>query len=287
VSGDSYTVVSFHAHPDDEALLTAGTLAAAAAQGHRVVIVMATSGESGLAAGDPTSEELGHRREEELMASAESIGASRVVLLGHPDSGLLSGQRVDESPSGFADLDPQVLACELAGLLRDEDADVLTTYDAAGGYGHPDHVQVHQVGLLAARIAGTPVVLEATVDRELLLRATRLLRRTSTVLPMGYLPDLRTAFTPHQELTHRIDVRPQLAAKVAALRAHASQAGGAGGVRTLALLLRLPGPLRRRVLGTEWFREVGRVPDAVPLTDIFATLRSQRGSPASDPPVDR
>ena len=46
---------------------------------------------------------------------------------------------------------------------------MLTTYDAAGGYGHPDHVQVHRVGRLAARMAGTPVVLEATVDRDLLL----------------------------------------------------------------------------------------------------------------------
>jgi LmbE family N-acetylglucosaminyl deacetylase len=271
MSGDRFTVVSFHAHPDDEALLTAGTLAAVAAEGHRVVVVVATSGEAGLAAGDPAADELGRRREAELAASARALGVSRVVFLGHPDSGLLPGQRLDAGGVAFADLDPQVVACELAALLRDEDADVLTTYDAAGGYGHPDHVQVHQVGLLAARMASTPVVLEATVDRELLLRATRLLRRVSAILPMPYLPDLRTSFTPHHELTHRIDVRPQLAAKVAALRAHASQAGG--GVRTLGLLLRLPGPLRRRVLGTEWFREVGRAPTTPPCGDIFATLR--------------
>ncbi|MDQ6650602.1 MAG: PIG-L family deacetylase, partial [Actinomycetota bacterium] len=47
-----FTVVSFHAHPDDEALLTAGTLARAAAEGHRVVLVTATGGEAGLAAAD-------------------------------------------------------------------------------------------------------------------------------------------------------------------------------------------------------------------------------------------
>jgi LmbE family N-acetylglucosaminyl deacetylase len=270
-----FTVVSFHAHPDDEALLTAGTLAGAAVHGHRVVLVVATSGEAGLAAGDLPAQELGRRREQELIASAAAIGAARVVCLGHPDSGSVRGQRVDGGRAAFADLDPQVVAYELAAILRDESADVLTTYDAAGGYGHPDHVQVHQVGLLAARMAQTPVVLEATVDRELLLRVTRLLRYASRVVPAPRLPELRTAFTAHGELTHRVDVRHDLDRKVAALRAHASQAGGDGGVRTLAWLLRLPGPLRRRVLGTEWFREVGRVPGSAPLDDIFASLRSR------------
>lgn len=269
----TFTIVSFHAHPDDEALLTAGTLAGAAADGHRVVLVVATNGEAGVATGDPGDARLGGIREAELATSAEALGAARVVFLGHPDSGLFPGQRVDDGRVPFALLDPADLACDLALLLQQERADVLTTYDAAGGYGHPDHIQVHQVGLLAARMAGTPVVLEATVDRDLLLWATRMLRATARVLPMPYLPDLRTAFTPRAELTHRIDVRPHLEAKVRALRAHSSQAGGGEGVRTLALLLRLPRRLRRRVLGTEWFREVGREP-GVPLSeDIFATLR--------------
>jgi LmbE family N-acetylglucosaminyl deacetylase len=269
-------VVSFHAHPDDEALLTAGTLARAAAEGHRVVIVVATAGEAGLAAGAPTGAELGRRREQELAVSAEAIGAARVVLLGHPDSGSVPGGVAPAS--AFSTLDPEVVALELARVLTEERADVLTTYDAAGGYGHPDHVQVHQVGMLAARMAGTPVVLEATVDRELLLRATGLLRRTAAVLPVPPMPDLRTAFTPRHELTHRVDVRPHLDLKLRALRAHASQAGADDGVRTLALLLRLPRPLQRRVLGTEWFREVGRVPGGTALDDVFASLRPARRS---------
>lgn len=269
-----FTVVSFHAHPDDEALLTAGTLARAAAQGHRVVIVVATSGELGLTAGSPPLAALARRREGELASSAAAIGAARVVCLGHPDSGSVPGQRRDDGPVAFADLDPHVVADELATLLRDERADVLTSYDAAGGYGHPDHVQVNRVGPLAARIAKTPVVLEATVDRERLLRATRLLRTVSAVLPMPHLPDLRTAFTPRRELTHRIDVRAQLDAKLEALRAHTSQAGSDEGIRTLSLLLRLPPQVRRRVLGTEWFREVGRLPRARLLDDIFASLRT-------------
>ena len=194
-TGGPFTVVSFHAHPDDEALLTAGTLARAVAEGHRVVLVLATSGESGLARGAPDAEELGRRRGEELRASAAAIGAARVVLLGHADSGWPAGP-VRGRAGTFADLDPHAVAEELAEVLREEGADVLTTYDAAGGYGHPDHVQVHRVGALAARLAGTPLVLEATVDRELLVLVTRLLRDCPPSCRCPACPPWRTPSPP-------------------------------------------------------------------------------------------
>jgi hypothetical protein len=60
------------------------------------------------------------------------------------------------------------------------------------------------------------------------------------------------------------------------MRAHASQTGGGRGPRTLTLLLRLPRPIARRVLGREWFREVGRVPGRRLEDDIFASLRVAR-----------
>ena len=41
------TVVFFHAHPDDEAIFTGGTMALLAAAGWRVVLVLATAGERG------------------------------------------------------------------------------------------------------------------------------------------------------------------------------------------------------------------------------------------------
>ena len=271
-----FTVVSFHAHPDDEALLTGGTLARAAADGHRVVLVVATLGEAGLAqlpGGAGSS--LGETRRAELAASAGAIGAARVEVLGYADSGWSAGPeptpvRPDREP--FSTVDVDVAAEALARILREEAADVLTVYDANGGYGHPDHVQVHRVGLRAAALAGTPVVLEATLDRGLLLTAVGWLRRLAWVLPLPQLPDLSRAFTDRAELTHRVDVRRVLDAKRRSLRAHASQATGDGGARTVALLLRLPWPVRGRVLGREWFREVGRTPATPLLDDIFASL---------------
>src|ERR1700753_4360317 len=84
-----YTLVSFHAHPDDEALFTGGTLARAAAEGHRVILVVATAGEAGLAAtslvGDGV---LADRRMAELERAAAALGCRRVHLLGYDDSGL-------------------------------------------------------------------------------------------------------------------------------------------------------------------------------------------------------
>ena len=83
-----FTLVSFHAHPDDEALLTGGLLARAAAEGHRVVLVTATAGERGLA-GDRDGAGLADLRMRELAASAEILGCARVVLWGTPTRGCI------------------------------------------------------------------------------------------------------------------------------------------------------------------------------------------------------
>jgi LmbE family N-acetylglucosaminyl deacetylase len=242
--------VSFHAHPDDEALLVAGSLARAAAAGHRVVLVVATDGESGLAADDPDDPGLGSTRAAELARSAEAIGCARVVRLGYRDSGL-HGEVAD----GFAHQPVDGPAARLAAILQEEAADVLTGYDRNGGYGHPDHVQVHHVARRAAALAGTPRLLEATVDRTALLRVLRPLHRWHLV-PRSFDPArLERSYAEPSEITVRVDVRAQLDAKRAAMRAHASQAGGGSGVRTLAFFLRLPRPLYRWVFGTEWYAD--------------------------------
>ena len=268
-----HTVVSFHAHPDDEALYTAGTLAQAAADGHRVVLVVATAGESGLAAAAlPGERPLGERRVAELEASAREIGCARVVLLGYGDSGF-DGTAVTPGRQPFACADVEEAAERLAEVLVEEQADVLTTYDAAGGYGHADHKQVHRVGARAAALAGTPVVLEATVDRDALERVLALMRALRRLVPgLVAPPAVQTTYTARRDITHRIDVRRQLEVKRASIAAHVTQGTAPQGIRTLALILRLPWPLFARVFRYEWFVEQGRPPTRPPLTDIFATL---------------
>lgn len=268
--GMPFTVVSFHAHPDDEALLTAGTLARAAAEGHRVVLVTATAGEAGLAdATQGPGPDLATRRRCELAASAAAIGCHRTELLGFADSGS-DGHAGGEA--AFARMDLDRAAAPLTALLIEENADVLTVYDPAGGYGHPDHLAVHRVGVRAAALAGTPVVLEATVDRQALQRAARVVHRLPGV-PTDFDPDRFTdAYVPRSLLTHVVDVRGYADRKRAAMATHHSQATSAAGRRTLGIFRQLPMPLFRRVFGREWFVERGRTPGA-PVDDIFQSLR--------------
>ena len=246
--------MSFHAHPDDEALLTGGTLARAAAEGMRVVLVTATDGAAGLADQEP-GQDLGRRRLRELERAAACLGVARVVPLGHPDGGL--SQVGLERPTA-----------DLVRVLEEESADLLTGYDPSGGYGHPDHVHVHRVAREAHRRTGVRLA-EASIDRALLLRIARVVDLVPGA-PAIDLERLAAGYLPRGELTHRLDVRDHVGAKVAALAAHGSQQGGGRGVRTVTLLRRLPGPLARAVLGREWFREVGVVPDGVLRDDLLA-----------------
>jgi LmbE family N-acetylglucosaminyl deacetylase len=246
------TVVSLHAHPDDEALLTGGWLAQRAAAGDRVVLVFATDGDAGLAGAHFSSGPLSGHRRAEASASAAALGAARVVWLGYADSGMVD--RPTEAVRRFADVPVEEAGLRVAEVLDEEAADVLTGYDPNGGYGHPDHVQVHRVARHAQAAAlSRPRLLEATIDRTRLVRVLRLLRPLSRVLPGLTIPG-DEIFTVRDGLSLRVDVRDQLVAKRAALAAHASQR--TGGVRTIRILLALPRPLARRVLGTEWFVEV-------------------------------
>jgi LmbE family N-acetylglucosaminyl deacetylase len=264
----AHTLVAFHAHPDDEALFTGGTLARCSAEGHRVVLVVATSGERGLTGSAGAGGDLGAVRAAELDRAALALGVARVVNLGYGDSGL--NEPAVPPPGSFCAAPVEEAAARLRAVLDEESADLLTVYDEAGGYGHRDHVRVREVGLLAAAGAAKPPrVLEATVDRDALQRGVRLLNRLG-VRPGGVrATDFDRAYRGRAEITHVLDVRRYVRAKQAALAAHASQATGGQNVRTVWLLARLPWPLSRLVLGREWFVEVGAPVPANPRNELF------------------
>ncbi|WP_051951085.1 PIG-L deacetylase family protein [Actinacidiphila yeochonensis] len=243
------TVVAFHAHPDDEVLMTGGTLARAAAEGHRVVVVVATDGVVGEV---PAA---GSARMAELHASAAVLGVARVVHLGYADSG--NGPDVPPDPADrvrFARADVEEAAQRLAGILREERPRALLSYDANGGYGHRDHLRVHQVGRRAAELGGVDTVLEATMPRDLVVRVLRLIDRLR--LPIRHDAVAPDAYSPRAAITHRVDVRRYARQKQAALAAHRSQVRGTGRLAPLLrLLLRLPAPVFGLVLGYEWFTD--------------------------------
>ncbi len=248
------TLVAFHAHPDDEVILTGGTLAGAVAAGHRVILVTATDGRMG---DEPDDTRMG-----ELRSSAGILGVHRVECLGYADSGF--GPVFYPDPPGrvrFARAEVEAAAQQLAAILRDEDAQLLLSYQRNGGYGHRDHVQVHHVGKRAAELAATPRVLEVTMPRELLRRIGNLCRLLR--LPAPYDSDtVRTAYAPRATITHRIDVRKFARQKRDAFAAHRSQIGGGRGARLFGLLMLLPPQVFGLVFGHEWFVD----PEAPPGT---------------------
>jgi LmbE family N-acetylglucosaminyl deacetylase len=269
------TLVAFHAHPDDEALLTSGTMARAAAEGHRVVTVVATDGDLGLAAREYAGDgRLGERRLEVLHRSAGALGVARVVHLGYADSGL--GPEPAPDPPGrvrFVRAPVEEAAERLATVLREEQADVLLTYDRQGGYGHRDHVRVHEVGARAAELAGTPRVLQATVPRDTIARAVRFAARIYRFPPEFDLEGFTRSFSARAEVTHRIAVWRYAARKRASMRAHASQSSADGGAdRTLAAFLRIPRPLFDLVFGREWYVDPAHPPGAPVSRDVFEGL---------------
>jgi LmbE family N-acetylglucosaminyl deacetylase len=255
------TVVAFHAHPDDEVVLTGGTLARAAAAGHRVVVVTATDGR--------VHNEEENDRIDELRSSAGILGAQRVECLGYADSGY--GPLFYPDPPGrirFGRADVDEAAGRLAGILRDERADLLLSYQPNGGYGHRDHVQVHHVGKRAAKLAATPRVLEATMPRETLLRVSTIAHLLR--LPGPYERDVvRGAYAPRATITHRVNVFRFARQKRDALAAHRSQIGDSGlAARVFGLLLQLPPQVFGALFRHEWFVDPA-LPAGTVRRDIF------------------
>ncbi|PSL00908.1 LmbE family N-acetylglucosaminyl deacetylase [Murinocardiopsis flavida] len=257
------TIVAFHAHPDDEVLLTGGTLARASAEGHRTVIVVATDGLMDEAPEGDTP------RMGELRASAAVLGVERVVHLGYASSG--HGPVLYPDPpdrARFVRAGTEEAVGRLAEVLREEDAAVLLGYDPNGGYGHPDHVKVHEVGKRAAELAGVSRVLEATMPRDVVARLVRLIRALR--IPFRFDTEaLLAAYSPGSAITHRIAVRGYARQKQAALAAHRSEVTGSGRVApVMRVLVRLPVPLFGLLLGREWFVEAGATRSGAPASDI-------------------
>lgn len=267
------TIVALHAHPDDEALLDAGTLARLVDAGHRVVLVFATSGEVGEVGAEvlADSESLGDRRAAEARASGEAIGVDRVVILPWRDSGHAPGPDGDWPADSFCGQSVDDAAEVLVDLLRAEGADLLLADDRSGGYGHPDHVQVHRVAYAASKLADVPLVV-ATIDREFLSGGIELARGMGFDVPDGFVPaDLSSWYTPHDELTHTVDVSGVLDRRRAAMAAHATQTTGVPDtVRTLSVFLGLPDEIFAIAFSTEWFVAIDAIP--ADLADVFVPV---------------
>lgn len=246
------TVVFFHAHPDDECMSTAGTMAMLAAGGHRVVLVTATDGSEGEVPDGflQPGEDLAGRRRQELQASAEVIGVDRLEQWEYKDSGMI-GTPANDHPDCFWQAEVEEAAARLAALLEEERADAVTCYDENGVYGHPDHIQVHRVGVRAAELAGVERCYLATVARE---RVQAMIESAPELgVDPGETPDLdvESFGVPEARITTEIDVSGYLDRKRRAMEAHPSQ------IRPESFPLSLPPEIFGIVFGVEFFVRLG------------------------------
>ncbi len=261
------TLVCFHAHPDDEAISTGGTMVRASQQGHRVVLVCATRGEQGepqagvLAEG----EALWERRWQELTESCRILGAEPPRWLGYEDSGMM-GEPTNDNPRCFWEASVEEAAARFAQILLEVEADVVTVYDDHGNYGHPDHIQVYRVGLRGAELAGRDTVYEATANRT---RMRRLFEEAAEmnvvgepVDPDGARPnlDVETFGTEENNISYRVDVADLAPRKREAMTAHRSQIGPD------SFFLLMDDEAFGQAFGSEWFNIPGRVDTGGPTT---------------------
>lgn len=249
------TTVFFHAHPDDEASGTAGSMILTSDAGHRVVVAYATHGEHGTVPDDlGEGGTLADHRRSEAEASARVTGTARVAWLGYADSGM-TGWEQNGHETSFHSADLDEAAGRLARILDEEDADVLVGYDWHGGYGHPDHVKVHHVAHRAADLAARrPRVLEGTMNRD------RLRDQLAAAREMGIDPgfdaddpmdDGNPMGLPQSEIHHAVDVTAVIDRKRAALACHASQ-------EDVQQMLAMPTHMYAQAFGVEYYAEPGR-----------------------------
>jgi len=236
-----------HAHPDDETINNGATMAMYASQGAHVTLVTCTLGEEGevlvpelahLAA--DRDDQLGQHRVGELATAMEALGVRDSRFLGgvgrYRDSGMM-GLPTNDRPDCFWQADVDEAAGHLVEVIREIRPQVVVTYDEQGGYGHPDHIQAHRVAMRAVELAadsahagGEPwrvdKVYWCAVPESVIRDGIRRLREAGDVVSFAGMDpdgDMPAFVVPDEEISASIDATEYVEAKMAAMRAHATQ----------------------------------------------------------------
>ncbi|MCC6175426.1 MAG: PIG-L family deacetylase [Chloroflexi bacterium] len=283
------TLMTVHAHPDDEAIGTGGTLARYADEGIQTVLVTCTGGEVGeIAPGtNATPDTLAEVRARELRKAADILAISHLEMLGYRDSGM-AGTDDNGHPGAFTQADLDEATGKLVALVRRYRPHVLVTYDENGFYGHPDHINANRIAVLAFARAGDPTAYPeqrlapwapcklyyTAVPRSALETFGARLAAYGITPPNGGgqegTPETEPPFgTPDELVTTVLDVGAWVERKRRALWAHATQLG------PQVFFSHLPPPLFAELFGHESYQLVeSRVSTATPENDLFAGLRS-------------
>lgn len=255
------SLLAIFAHPDDEAFATGGSLSCYASEGIKVSLVCATRGEVGEIS-DPsfaTPETLGAVREGELRCAAETMGVSELIFLDYRDSGM-AGTPENQDPRAFINAPPEQVIEELVGIIRRLRPQVIATFEPNGGYGHPDHIAIHNHTVNAFHIAADPNQFPHCGP------AWQTGRLFYSVIPRSFFLDMRSQMMelgidtsdldrfddlivgwPDEKINVWMDVASTVEYKWEALNCHRTQFG------TGNLFRRLPENQVKQLMATEYF----------------------------------
>lgn len=273
-------LLAFHAHPDDEVIQTGGVLAQAASDGRPTMVLTATDGAEGEIHNfddpDAIRARLAQVRAQEIADALSILGVGEHAFLGYRDSGMM-GEDANLHPDSFWQADFDTAVGRVVSHIRRFRPDVMTIYDPYGGYGHPDHIQVHRAGLAAVWAATdlaryplgpgeepwmVPKVYWSSWPRsrrrkfaEIRLAAGEITQEEFDVASVSGTPD---------DLLTFVDTSDWIEPKLKALRAHRSQ------IPENWFMLAVDEEMRQEVVGIETFYRVhtsASVPDD---GDLFA-----------------
>jgi len=229
-----------YGHPDDEQGVS-GLMHKYASAGGDVTLVCATRGEVGeIAPGvAATPQTLGQVREEELRCAAEKIGLHNLYFLDYRDSGMI-GTPENSDPRCLWQANLMEVAGRLVRLVRRHRPQVMLTFDPNGGYGHPDHIKIHQAAMIAYFVAGDARIFPEQITQEGLQpwtplklywgafprsrfqRFAEMAEKNGVVIPEQFKEIIKRS-APDEVITTRIDVADYVDLKLNALFCHASQ----------------------------------------------------------------
>ncbi len=246
------TLLCVHAHPDDEALFSAGVTAHYAERGVRNVLVTCTLGQLGIDDQGRSGAEPGHdavvtsaTRAGELQRAGALVGFARQLTLGFKDSGM-KGWSANQDPDDLINADVEATARIVADIIDAENATVVITYDENGFYGHPDHVMANTVTRRAVQLSRSAQRLFYPIVPRGVLSAFVTRARAENVFLPAWVTDA-VADIPDDSVTSVMDVSRFSELKQRAIATHASQSDNADLVTMEAALFAL-------LFGTEYYQ---------------------------------
>jgi N-acetyl-1-D-myo-inositol-2-amino-2-deoxy-alpha-D-glucopyranoside deacetylase len=269
-----HSLLAIFAHPDDEAFGTGGTLARYASEGVATTLVCATRGEVGeIAEGTgATPETLGEVRENELRCAAETMGVREVIFLGYRDSGM-AGTVENQHPQAFVNAPAEEVVRQLVAIIRRVRPEVVVTFEPHGGYGHPDHIAIHNHTVAAFHAAADPAkypelgvpwqaarLYYTAIPRSFFQRMVDEMKALGMDTgEFSWLEEDGGRGWPDENITAVVDVSNTVEAKWQALHCHRTQFGPGN------LFRRLPDKTVKEMMSRETFSQAWPPPNGGPV----------------------